>query len=69
MLNGIELALEEAGKQAAGRKIEMIVEDTETIPATALTKSRKLVEKDGVQVVAGGLLASTGYALAPYADS
>ncbi len=69
MLNGFELALEEAGKQAAGRKIEIIVEDTETVPATALTKSRKLVEKDGVHVVAGGLLASTGYALAPYADA
>ena len=69
MVNGFELALDEAGRQAAGRKIEIIVEDTETVPATALTKSRKLVEKDGVHVVAGGLLASTGYALAPYADA
>ena len=69
MLNGIELALDEAGRQAAGRKIEMIVEDDEGIPATGLTKARKLVEKDGVHVVAGGLLASTGYALAPYADA
>jgi len=69
MVNGFEVALDEAGHQAAGRKIEVIVEDTETVPAVALTKSRKLVEKDGVHVVAGGLLASTGYALAPYADA
>ncbi len=69
MLNGFELALEEAGGQAGGRKIEVIVEDDEAVPATGLTKSRKLVEKDGVNVVAGGLMASTGYALAPYADA
>jgi branched-chain amino acid transport system substrate-binding protein len=69
MLNGFELALDEAGHQAAGRKIEVVLEDDEAVPATGLTKSRKLVEKDGVNVVAGGLMASTGYALAPYADA
>jgi len=35
----------------------------------ALTKTRKLVEKDEVHVLAGGLLAPTGYALAPYVDA
>jgi branched-chain amino acid transport system substrate-binding protein len=69
MLNGFELYFEEIGKTASGRKIELIVEDNEGTPATALTKVRKLVEKDGVHVVAGGLLASTGYALAPYVDA
>ena len=69
MLAGIELALEEVGYQAAGRKIELIVEDDEAVPATGLTKTRKLVEKDGVHVMTGGLMASTGYALMPYIDS
>jgi branched-chain amino acid transport system substrate-binding protein len=69
MLAGIQLALEEIGYQAAGRKIELIVEDDEAVPATGLTKTRKLVEKDGVHVMTGGLMASTGYALAPYIDS
>jgi branched-chain amino acid transport system substrate-binding protein len=69
MLAGIELALEEIGYQAAGRKIELIVEDDEAVPATGLTKTRKLVEKDGVHVMSGGLMASTGYALMPYIDS
>ena len=69
MLNGIQLYLEEIGYQAAGRKIELIVEDDEAVPATGLTKTRKLVEKDGVHIMAGGLMASTGYALAPYIDS
>jgi branched-chain amino acid transport system substrate-binding protein len=69
MLAGIELYLEEIGYQVAGRKIELIVEDDEAVPATGLTKTRKLVEKDGVHVMSGGLMASTGYALMPYIDS
>ena len=69
MLNGFQLYLEEIGYQAAGRKIELIVEDDEAVPATGLTKTRKLVEKDGVHIMTGGLMASTGYALAPYIDS
>jgi branched-chain amino acid transport system substrate-binding protein len=69
MLTGIELYLDEIGYQAAGRKIELLIEDSEAVPATALTKTRKLVEKDGVHVMTGGLMASTAYALAPYIDS
>ena len=69
MLAGLELYLEEIGYQAAGRKIELIVEDDEANPAVSLTKTRKLVEKDGVHIMTGGLMASTGYALAPYIDS
>jgi branched-chain amino acid transport system substrate-binding protein len=69
MLAGIQLYLEEIGYQAAGRKIELIVEDDEANPATGLTKTRKLVEKDGVHLMTGGLMASTAYALAPYIDS
>src|SRR4030067_772861 len=47
-LAGFQLYLEEIGYQAAGRKIEFIVEDDEAVPATSLTKTRKLGEKDGV---------------------
>lgn len=69
MLTGMELYLEEIGYQVAGRKIEFIVEDDEANPAVGLTKTRKLVEKDGVHIMTGGLMASTAYALAPYIDS
>jgi len=69
MLMGIQLYLEEIGYQAAGRKIELVVEDDEAVPANSLTKTRKLVEKDGVHLMTGGLMASTGYAVAPYIDS
>jgi len=69
MLVGTEQYLDEIGRTVAGRKIELIVEDTEGTPATALTKARKLVDQDKVHVLTGGLLASTGYALQPFVDS
>lgn len=69
MLMGFEQYLEEIKYQAAGRKIELLVEDDEANPAVGLTKSRKLVEKDGVHIMTGGLMASSAYALAPYIDS
>jgi ABC-type branched-subunit amino acid transport system substrate-binding protein len=52
MLNGTELYLDEIGRQAGGRKIELIVEDTEDNTATALTKARKLVDQDKIPVLA-----------------
>lgn len=68
MVNGTELYLDEIGRQVAGRRIELIVEDTEGQPATALNKSRKLVDQDRVAVLTGGLLANVGYALQPFID-
>jgi branched-chain amino acid transport system substrate-binding protein len=68
MVNGTELYLDEIGRQVDGRAIELIVEDSEGQPATALNKSRKLVEQDRVHVLTGGLLANVGYALQPYID-
>jgi branched-chain amino acid transport system substrate-binding protein len=68
MVGGTELYLDEIGRQVGGRKIEIIVEDTEGNPATALNKSRKLVEQDRIHVLTGGLLANVGYALQPYID-
>jgi len=69
MLVGFEQYLEEIKYQVAGRKIELLVEDDEANPAVGLTKTRKLVEKDGVHIMTGGLMASSAYALAPYIDS
>jgi branched-chain amino acid transport system substrate-binding protein len=69
MLAAFEQYLEEINYQVAGRKIELLVEDDEANPAVGLTKSRKLVEKDGVHIMTGGMMASTAYALAPYIDS
>ena len=69
ILNGFLLLLDEIGNRAGGREIQLILEDTEAIPAVGLTKARKLIESDGVHLMAGALLSSTGYALAPFIDS
>jgi branched-chain amino acid transport system substrate-binding protein len=68
MVNGLTMWLEENGNQIAGRKVEVIVEDTQGQPNIALTKLAKLVENDRVQVLAGGLFAHVGYAMAPKVD-
>ena len=69
MVTGMELYLDEIGRQVAGRRIELIVEDDEGNPSTGVTKTRKLVEQDKVHLVTGGLLASTGYAIHPYVEA
>ncbi|HEY7650858.1 MAG TPA: ABC transporter substrate-binding protein [Methylomirabilota bacterium] len=65
MLEGVKMAFDQAGYQAAGRKIELIVEDTEGNPATAQTKYRKLVQQDRIHALTGVLLSNIGYALVP----
>ena len=65
MVNGLTLYLDEIGAQMAGRKVELIVEDSQARPDVALSKMRKLVEHDRVHLVAGVLFGHLGYALAP----
>jgi len=65
MVNGITLYLDEIRSQMAGRKVELIVEDSQGRPDVALTKLRKIVEHDRVHIVAGVLFGHIGYAMAP----
>ena len=68
MENGFTMYLEAPGHQMAGRKVELIVEDTAGNPGTAITKFRKFVESDRVDMVVVETFAHIGYALAPKAD-
>jgi branched-chain amino acid transport system substrate-binding protein len=67
MVDGFKLYLDEINYTVAGRKIELIVEDEGEIPATAVTKMRKLVTHDKVHLVAGVFLTAAAYAVAPVA--
>jgi branched-chain amino acid transport system substrate-binding protein len=69
MYTGCELYWQESGWQMAGRKVEVILEDNEGNPATALVKLRKLVENDHVNMVAGVILSNVAYALVPYIEA
>jgi branched-chain amino acid transport system substrate-binding protein len=65
MVNGFQMYLDEVKSDFAGAKVKFIVEDDQAKPDLGVTKAKKLVLQDKVQLFAGGLLASTGYALAP----
>jgi branched-chain amino acid transport system substrate-binding protein len=63
---GIELCLEMAGGQVAGRPVKLLIEDAATDAAVALDKARKLVETDKVGVMTGPVNGASGAGLAPY---
>jgi branched-chain amino acid transport system substrate-binding protein len=65
MVDGFQMYLDEVKHDFAGAKVKFIVEDTVAKPDTAVTKAKKLILQDKVDLFAGGLLASAGYALAP----
>jgi len=69
MVDGFQLYLDEHKGELGGAKVKFIVEDTQGKPDTAVTKARKLILQDKVHMIMGGLLASTGYALAPVSTS
>jgi branched-chain amino acid transport system substrate-binding protein len=65
MKDGFQMYLDEHNGMLGGVKVKFIVEDNQGKPDAAVTKAKKLVLSDKVQMFVGGLLASTGYALAP----
>jgi branched-chain amino acid transport system substrate-binding protein len=65
MYSGCELYWQEHGMQVAGRKLEVVLEDTEGQPATAVAKLRKLIDSDHVNLLAGVILSNVAYALVP----
>src|SRR6202521_4484120 len=65
MVDGFQMYLEEVKNDFGGAQVKFIVEDEQGKPDTAVTRAKKLILQDKVQMFIGGLLASTGYALAP----
>src|SRR3977135_555507 len=68
-LNGMRFAIEEAGGEGAGRKIEMLHEDTEGKPDVGLAKARKFVLSDRVDITAGIINSAVALAVTPYLSS
>src|SRR5262245_58308563 len=65
MVDGFQMYLEEHGNKLGGMDVKFILEDDQAKPDTGVTKAKKLVLNDQVQMFVGGVLPSTGYALAP----
>lgn len=68
-MRGVRLALEEAGYEAGGKKIELITGSSDASPDSAVRAARKLVEQDGVPVLVGPLSGSEGLAVKDYAKT
>ena len=69
MANGMQLFFEEQGWRLAGREVKLVTEDDEGKPPTGLSKTRSLVESQGIHLLIGPLSAAVGYAVAPYVDA
>jgi branched-chain amino acid transport system substrate-binding protein len=65
MVDGFQMYLDEVKNDFGGAQVKFIVEDEQGKPDTAVTKAKKLILQDKVHMLVGGLLASSGYALAP----
>lgn len=64
--DAIKQAFQEVSNTIAGRKVELIYEDSEGRPDIGLTKTRALVERDKVDLLLSELVSSVGAAMAPY---
>jgi branched-chain amino acid transport system substrate-binding protein len=65
MRDGFLLYLEQHKNKLGGMDVKLIIEDEQGKGDVAVTKAKKLVLQDKVHMLIGGVLASTGYALAP----
>jgi len=65
MVDGFQMYLAEHNNKLGGMDVKFIVEDDQGKPDLGVTKAKKLILQDHVHMIIGGLLASTGYALAP----
>ena len=68
MVDGFKMYFEENNNQLGGRKVELIVEDSQGRPEVALNKLRKFIESDEVDMVAGEAFAHIALAMAPKAE-
>jgi branched-chain amino acid transport system substrate-binding protein len=66
MKRGWELYWETNGDSVGDVQVETVYEDDAGDPEVALTKARRLVEQEGVDMVAGPVLANTALAVADY---
>lgn len=64
--DGVELYLDEIGRKAGGRAIQVIKEDDENNPTVGLTKLRRLVEQQKVNFVVGPVSSAVGLAIHDY---
>lgn len=68
MSNGFKMYMAHKKNKMGPLNVKFILEDSTGKPAVNVRKALKLIKRDKVHMFIGGLLASTGYALAPVAN-
>jgi branched-chain amino acid transport system substrate-binding protein len=63
---GLQFAFDEIGWKVGGRPIEVLKEDAEVNPTVALTKTKRLVEENGVQFIVGPIMSHVAMAIHDY---
>jgi len=69
IVDGAQLYHDEVSGQMGGRKLQLVVEDYQVRPDVALTKIRKLVERDRAQAVVGIVLSAAALAVKDYVNA
>jgi branched-chain amino acid transport system substrate-binding protein len=69
IIDGARLYSDEVGGQLGRRKLELVVEDYQTRPDVALTKIRKLVERDQAKAIVGLVLSAAALAVKDYVNA
>ncbi|MGQ0572135.1 MAG: ABC transporter substrate-binding protein [Armatimonadota bacterium] len=69
LIDGYALYLEQTKQRWGGRGVVLIQEDDQFSPVVALTKVRKLIESDRVEVLTGIINSAAAYAMREYIDS
>ena len=68
MVNGFQMYLDEHGGKLGGMEVKFIVEDDQGKPDVDVTKAKKLILQDKVDMLVGAVLATSAYALAPVSN-
>jgi len=66
--DAVKQAFDEENNTVAGRKIELLYEDSAGKPDLGLTKTKAQVERDKVNLLLSELVSSVGAAMAPYVN-
>lgn len=67
MVEAMKIALEEEGGKVAGRPVELVVENDDNQPPEGLSKTKKLILSDQVDLLIGGMASHVAIAISPYA--
>ena len=68
MVNGFQMYLDEHNGMLGGAKVKFIVEDDQGKPDVDVTKAKKLILQDKVDMIVGAVLGTAAYALAPVSN-